>query len=156
MNARKIMSLICMIIALLLIGNLFLPFISDGDINWSFWKYLDNNGGIEVAIIVLIGLIIIAVDCLLHLCGAIKAARFAYFPLGYYSIYHLVVLINLAKNNLAKYLSIGFYLGFIFSIVILVLLFVSSLLERNGNASSPRKAPQLVGYNPQTGEPIYR
>lgn len=149
MSKRRIISIICMVLMLLLIGNMFLPFLSDGDVSFSFWEYISKNvDAIEVDIIVLLLLLGGAVVFLLQVCNVFKDAKPAYYPLGYYFTYHVILMISMMRQELFKYLSIGFYFGLVISLAVLVLLIISNRLD-NHSSETP------VGYDPKTGKPIY-
>lgn len=154
MSKRKVVSIIGMVLMAFLIGNMFLPLISNGDFSYSFWKYLDQMDANEVNIIVLVELIIGLLVFLLQLCGAIKETKFVYFPIGYYLTYHVVLCINLIRREVFQYASIGLYLGLIVSTIVLILVII-------GNRLSNESKPKYYGYSapkfdPQTGEPIFK
>lgn len=157
MSKRKVMSIIGLCLMVLLIVCLFLPFISDGDTSISLWENMDNNDRMEVNIIMLIELLIGVLIFILQLCGALKDAKFTYFTLGYYITNFLDVAIAMIKREYFKYLSVGFYLGFIISIATLVIVIVGSALS---NEKKPKyygyEEPKPVRYDPNTGEPIYK
>ena len=141
-----------MILMLLLIGNLFLPFLSDGEISFSFWKYFDSTmEAVEVDIAVLLLLIFGAIIFLLQACNVIKDAKPVYYTLGYYLTYHIVLMISLIRNESFKYLSVGFYFGLIISLVVLILLIISNRLSNDSKTTN--ESP--VRFDPKTGEPIY-
>lgn len=171
MTKRKVLSIIGLCLTALLIVCLFIPFISDGDTSFSLWKIMDNQDRMAVNIIMLVELIIAILIFVLQICGVLKDAKFTYFTLGYYVTAFLDTFISMMKQDFFKYLSIGFYFGFIISIATLVIVIIGSALSDEKKPSYNQKpvgydpqtgkpiyeAPkQLVGYDPQTGQPIYK
>ena len=151
MSKRKVMSIICIPLMLLFIVCLFIPFVSNGDFSYSFWKLMDLQEQMQVNIIVIILTIIALIIFILQLCGVLKDAKFAYFSLGYLLTNYINVFITLMdKENASKYLSFGFWLGIILLISVLVLLIISGFLS-NGNDDNS----EIIGYDPKTGKPIY-
>ena len=145
MTKRKVMSIVC----------LFLPFLSDGDKSYSLWKIMENEDRMVLNIIILIELILGMLIFVLQICGVLKDAKFTYFTLGYYITNFIDVLATMIKQDYFKYLSIGFYFGLIISIVALVIVIVGSNLSNDKKPNYGGYAQIPVGFDPQTGKPIY-
>ena len=150
MTGRKVISIIGMVLMLFLIGNLFLPFISGGGESYSFWEYLDNQDMLEVAIAVIFLLTFGFLTFLCQLCGLIDQCKFVYFPLGYYVMYHVVLLINAIGKDMVSYLDIAFWLGLCIGIILVILVFISGFIK---NTKKVKRVP--IGFDPKTGKPIY-
>ena len=57
------------------------------------------------------------------------------------------------RREAFQYLSFGFYIGFILSLTVLVLVFVGNMLS---NESKPKFLSfDVPRFDPQTGEPLY-
>lgn len=160
MSKRKVFSLIGLIMMVLLIVSLYLPFMGDGDVSYSLWKMMDLKDMMYLNIIMLIELILAALVFLLQLCGAFQDTKLALFSLGYFFTELFGTAIGMIKNETFKYLSVGFYLGFIISVVAIVFVIVGSKLS---NEAKPKyygyqgygPQPQPMGFDPKTGQPIY-
>ena len=150
MTKRKVISIIGMVLMLFLIGNLFIPFISGGGESYSFWEFLDNQDMLEVAITVIFLLTFGFLTFLCQLCGLIDQCKFVYFPLGYYVMYHVVLLINTIGKDMVGYLDIAYWLGLGIGILLVILVFISGFLK---NAKKVKRVP--IRYDTKTGEPIY-
>ena len=158
MSTRKIFSLICMCLTILLIVCIFLPFFDLGSYGgtYSLWEYFfeANTGG--TAVLLLIELIIALVAFTLQLAGATDDAKLAYLGLGYYFTYNISTFMSALSNSAFDQLSFGFWLGFILSIITVVLAFIGSFLSNKKKAVYTYSAPTPVSYDPYTGEPIYK
>ncbi len=150
MTKRKVISIIGMVLMLFLIGNLFIPFISGGGESYSFWEFLDNQDMLEVAIAMIFLLTIGFLTFLCQLCGLIDQCKFVYFPLGYYVMYHVVLLINSISKEMISYLDIAYWLGLGVGILLVILVFISGFLK---NIKKVKRVP--IRYDTKTGEPIY-
>ncbi len=159
MSLRKIFALITMIFLVLLIVNMFLPLLDIGTDSISFWDYLDQSGASFGDFLVLGELIFGIVICILVLCNVLKDYKYVLFSIGYIFTYHVVLFTSLTDYQ-REYLSVGFYLGIICSIVTLVLTFIGNALS-NEKKSKPMMYRQnyttapVVGYDPNTGAPVY-
>ena len=151
MSVRKVFSLICMILTLYLIGNMFIPYLSYGSESMSFWKTLEQTSTI-VPVLFLIVLIIAALLYLLQLVGAFKENRTVFLPVGYVFFYSINSLITFIDKEYMDYTSAGFWLLLIFSFVIVILTIISNYVK---NESKPKYKPAIIGYDPKTGQPIY-
>ena len=150
MTKRKVISIIGMVLMLFLIGNLFIPFISGGGESYSFWEFLDNQDMLEVAIAMIFLLTFGFLTFLCQLCGLIDQCKFVYFPLGYYVMYHVVLLINTISKEMVSYLDIAYWLGLGVGILLVILVFISGFLK---NIKKVKRVP--IRYDTKTGEPIY-
>ncbi|MBR3116728.1 MAG: hypothetical protein IKF36_02495 [Bacilli bacterium] len=149
MTTRKVFSIIGLVLALFLIGNMFLPFLGDSNSSFSFWEYWSEREYTFIDIIVLVELIIAVLFFVLQICGVKKDTKFVYFTLGYYVTYHIGLMFEFSKHDYMQYTQIGFWLGFIVSIVLLIITIIGNLV------SNERKAPvAAVSYDSQTGQPI--
>lgn len=150
MTARKIFSIIGLVISLFLIGNMFLPYYSTSYSSISFWEFngesYQNIG--YTNIILLIELIILAVVYVLQLCGVFKTARFAYFTIGYYLTSCVANICLFSKHEAMSNTAIGFWLGFIFAVVLLIITVIGNFI---GNESKPKA---VAAFDPTTGQPI--
>ena len=150
MTKRKVISIIGMVLMLFLIGNLFIPFISGGGESYSFWEFLDNQDMLEVAIAMIFLLTFGFLTFLCQLCGLIDQCKFVYFPLGYYVMYHVVLLINSISKDIIRYLDIAYWLGLGVGVLLVLLVFISGFVKNQKKAKS---VP--IRYDTKTGEPIY-
>lgn len=150
MSRRKILSIVCIPLLALFIICLFIPFISDGSTSLSFWEIMDKDDQMQTNIIIIIELLLAVLLFILQICGALKDAKFAYFPIGYLLTNFVNVFISMIKREYFKYLSFGFWFGFIILIAILVLMIISNF---SSNESKSKQEP--IGYDPKTGKPIY-
>lgn len=150
MTGRKAISIIGMVLMLFLIGNLFLPFISEGGQTYSFWEYFDAIEWLEVVIMMIFLLTFGFLTFLCQLCGLIDQSKFVYFPLGFYFNYHVWLLIRSFEKETTSYFGIAFWLGLGIALVVLVLVFVSGFLK---NQKKAKRVPK--GFDPKTGKPIY-
>ncbi len=175
MSNRKIFSIICLPIVVFLIVNMFLPFlvIVNGYGNtetYSLWRYFSEGREINgYPIIILIALIVAALLFVLQLCGLLKDAKLASYSIGLNSAFYFFALCDLIKNGGSEF-GIGFWLGWIFSVILIILLIIGSLLSNeskpknmygNSNYGQPygqqnNYGQQPAGYDPYTGKPYYR
>jgi len=177
MSARKILSIIGIVISALLIVCLFLPFFDLGDYggSYSLWEYLDRSKAGATSIIIIIELLIAILAYILQLTNVSKDSKLAFLGLGYYFTYHLSLFFTALNNEALNELTFGYWIGFILSLIALVItiiaIFVSNeskpkyggYYQQQPMSFDPRtgkpiySAPkQIVGYNPNTGEPIYK
>ena len=165
MSKRKVFSLICLILTVVLLINLFLPLMKIAvgygkTETYSYWSYFsDYYNVIGFPILVLIGLIISMVIFVLQLCGVMKDYKLASYGLGMYSAFLFFLLMGCLKHGSWYGFSVGFYLGWIVSLVLLVVFIIGSFLS---NKTKPKayygynQQPQPAGYDPYTGKPIYK
>ncbi len=179
MTARKIFSIITIVLLALLIANMFLP-VYDGSGYWSdystnLWDSLSTTMDVVHIILFVVGIL----ACILQLCNVFKDFSLAYLPLGF-SLFESINIISsyLEADNISDYMSLGVgaYTGLLLTLSALVLVFVSQFLKNepkrrpnygygNGNNNRPMGfdprtgAPmygQQSGFDPRTGAPIYR
>jgi hypothetical protein len=159
MSKRKVFSLICLILTVLLLINLFLPFAKLYGEDYSYWTYFSKGYDIVgFPILILIGLIIAMVVFVLQLCGVMQDYKLAGYGLGFYSAFFMYALMGCLKHGSWEGFSVGFYLGWIVSIILLIVFVIGSFLS---NKTKPKTyygygQPQPAGYDPYTGKPIYK
>ena len=152
MTKRKVFSIIGLVLTVYLIINMFLPLLKSDYSSLSSWEYFDRNDAMHVNIIILVELIVAALIYLLQICGVLKRASLSFFVIGFYITYYdLIYFITFAKNDYLQYTSIGFWLGFIVSIILCVVTLISEFVS-----NEKKQAPASVSYDPQTGQPIYQ
>ena len=160
MSLRKIFALITMILLVLLIVNMFLPFLEAGRESISFWDYLDQNGAQVGCFLVLGELIFGIVICILTICNVLKDYKYSLFSIGYIMTYSVVLFSSLGDYQ-REYLSISFYLGILCSFVAMILVFVGNALSNEKKQNNTMMYGQnygslpVAGYDPNTGAPIY-
>ena len=150
MTGRKVISIIGMVLLLFLIGNLFLPFISEGGQTYSFWEYFDAMEWLEIVIMMIFLLTFGFLTFLCQLCGLIDQRKFVYFPLGFYFNFYLWLLIRSFEKETTSAFGIAFWLGLGIALIVLILVFVSGFLK---NQTKVKRVP--IRYDTKTGEPIY-
>ena len=154
MTARKVFSLIGLILSVLLIVCLFLPFYNYGGGTFSLWEYLDKARASGTRIIILVELIFAAVAFLLQLVGAFKDSKLAYLGLGYYFTYHLSLFFSALNNEAFKELAWGYWIGMILSLITVIIAIIGNCVSNEKKQGYVSYA-QPVGFDPQTGKPIY-
>jgi len=155
MSKRKVMSIIGLGLIALLILFLFLPYAKMGyDGSANFWDSLKLLSGEEVAIIYLIELLLAILLLILQVCGVLKDTKIAMIPIGFVFTISLGLFFFAMNNDRLEYLEFGLYMNIILSIAIMVILGIGGLLS---NDKKPKYgyAPRPVGYDPETGKPIY-
>ena len=150
MTGRKAISIIGMVLILFLIGNLFLPFISEGGQTYSFWEFLDEKEYLEIVIMMIFLLTFGFLTFLCQLCGLIDQSKFVYFPLGFYLNWHFWLLIRSFEKETTGAFEIAFWLGLGVGLLVLILVFISGFLK---NQKKVKRVP--IRYDTKTGEPIY-
>lgn len=155
MSSRKIMSIIGLGLNALLIIFLFLPFIQ---VNYgqteNLWYLLKIMSGEEIAYIYLVELIIAIVFLILQICGVLKDTKLAMVPTSFIFTVCLAVFFLGMNNNRLEYFEFGLYLNLIVAIASLVILGIGGLLS-NEKKASYGYSQKPVGFDPQTGKPIY-
>lgn len=159
MSARKVFSLIGIILSVLLIVCLFLPFLNAYGETYSLWEYLDKSHAGITGIIIIVELVIAMIAYILQLSGVSKDAKLAYLGLGYYFTYHLSLFTSALSNEAFSELSFGFWIGLILSLVTVILTFIGSFVNNDSkprmNSYSGGNSAPISGYDPETGKPIY-
>ncbi len=159
MSLRKIFALITMILLVLLIVNLFLPLVDSEYESISLWDAYSSREADLTNFLILGQLIFGIVICILMICNVLKDYKYSLFSVGFILINYIDFYINL-NDYIKDYLSFGFYLGIICSIVTMVMVFVGNALS-NEKKAKPMMYGQnygsapVVGYDPNTGAPIY-
>lgn len=173
MTARKVFSLIGLILSVLLIVCLFLPFYDYGVGTYSLWEYLDKARASGTRIIILIELIIASLTFLLQLVGVFKDSKLAYLGLGYYFTYHLSLFFSALGNEAFSDLAWGYWIGLVLSTVTVIITIIGNCVSNDkkqgyGSYAQPvgfdpktgkpiyEEEKKIVGYDPQTGKPIYK
>ena len=157
MSTRKVFSIIGLVLCSLLIVCMFLPFFDLGSYGgtYSLWEYFDELKTGSTAVIAIIELIIGVIAFILQLTGATKDAKLAYFGIGYYLTYHISTFITAMDNDVFDQLAFGFWLGLIFAIATLVIIIIGSFVSNEPKPKYYGYGPQPIGYDPQTGKPIF-
>ena len=149
MSKRKVFSIIGLVLTVYLIINMFLPLLKSDYTSMSTWEYFDKNDAMHVNIIILVELVLAALFFILQICGATKKATLALLSIGFYVTYFdLIYFITFVKSEYMQYTSIGFWAGFIVSIILLITTIIGLLV------SNEKTARVAVSYDPQTGQPI--
>lgn len=150
MTARKVFSIIGLVISLFLIGNLFIPFYGSSYQSMNFWEINEQTfRGNSFNIVFLIVIIFAALIYVLQLCGVLKSTRFALFPIGFYLAIITVYFCLFANTESMEFSKASFWLGFIFGIVLLIITVIGNCLSNEKKQAAP-----VVSYDPQTGQPI--
>ena len=154
MTKRKIMSIVGLGLNALLIIFIFLPFYEYRLESRNFWEMLKQLAGDELAIIYLVELIIAMIFLVLQICGVLKDTKLALIPIGFVFTICLAIFFVALNNDGIDYFKFGLYLNLIISIAAIVILGIGGLLsnEKNPNYGYAQKP---VGFDPQTGKPIY-
>lgn len=163
MSLRKIFSLIAMIIIVYLIVNMFvIPYIGDPSDSFGYWEWYDEADLIIIPILTLVALGLAFVTTLLQLCGVLKDSKFANFGIGFNLAANILFIGIFGKiyENSSASVSAGAWLGLIFSSIAFAIILVGNLLsnekkQRPMNYYTPVNEAPIVGYDPNTGEPIY-
>lgn len=160
MSLRKIFALITMILLVLLIVNMFLPFLEAGRESISFWDYLDQMDSGICNFLVLGELIFGVVICILMICNVLKDYKYSLFSVGFILTFNILLLSSMGEYQ-REYLSISFYLSIICSLVTMILVFVGNALSNEKKQNNTMMYGQnygslpVAGYDPNTGAPIY-
>lgn len=164
MSSRKIFSLIAMIIIVYLILNMFIiPYVSiPNDESYGYWSFFDKSEIIIVPILTIIALGVAFIATLLQLCGVLKDSKLAHFGVGYNLASNIMFLGIFGKiyEGSSASVSAGAWLGMIFSSIAFAMILVGNLLsnekkQRPKSYYTPVNESPIVGYDPNTGEPIY-
>ena len=157
MTARKVFSIIAIVLLVTMLVNMFIPLVGNDYVTYSLWEYLENMNDEPLRIIILIEIIIAILVCVLQICGALKDAKFAYFTVGYYFTFFLDLLFSMISNDTMGIAKIGFWLGFITSLIAIVVLIIGGFVsnEKKHRVKTYYNQSNITGYDPNTGEPIY-
>ncbi len=158
MTARKVFSIIIMVLLVYLFANMFIPAYS-GYTDVSLWDYFgeESVGKIILIVELVLGILV----CTLQLCGVLKDSKGVYLSVGYLFTFYLSDFFTAIKYERMDILAVGFWLGFIVSVLVVLLTFIGNLLsnevKKRVPATPQRKGPEpkITGYDPKTGEPIY-
>lgn len=150
MNKNRIFGYVAMGLPLLIIISIFLPYMSFYSISTSLWKAEDPSR----IILIILSLFVIA----LFLIN--KKTEMSYILAGYGTFYQINMLIQTGELS---YFSIGFYLILLASIAIGVMTFlykeeegqaiINITISKNKNIQQVQQ--QIIGYDTNTGNPIY-
>lgn len=152
MSTRKILNIVAAGLFGFLLINLFIPFLSET----SYWELHEGQNPLRV--IVLLEFIIGAVICLLQVFGALKDSKASFACLGYYLTFILGYFFLMIDQDKMDYAEIGFWLGLLVSIGLLVVLIIAIFAsdEKKERPYYPNNGGgQMMGYDPNTGAPIY-
>ena len=154
MSPRKILSIVGLSLSVLLIICIFLPFLDYGGGTFSLWEYLDRARSNGTGIIIIIELLVAVLAYVLQLTGVSKDSKLAYLGLGYYFTYHLSLFFTAMSNEAFSELAWGYWIGFILSLITVVLTIVANCIS---NESKPKFGgyAQPSGFDPKTGKPIF-
>ncbi len=160
MNKNKIFGYVAIGAAALLVLSLFLPYVSIFSISRSLWKAEDPSR----VVLLLLSLFVIV----LYLIN--KKTEMSYITAGFGTFYQICMII---QSEGLEYFSIGFYLMLLASITIGVMTFlydekkshaIINLSFNKGNTvnlqptqsqNNNQVQQQIVGYDQNTGNPIY-
>ncbi len=139
LSTRRIISIIILIVAGFLIGNMFIPYIVDGSYKYTVWDIKNTN------VLILTALILTMVVYLLQLILNLKknVAEIANYGIGYVFIHYYTMYTALVSTN---YHSAGLWLGLCASFVLLLLSTLWLL------CNDDRKKPKLKAFDPETGD----
>ena len=177
MTARKVFSIVVMVLLVYLLVNMFLPLLGSSYSEISLWEYFENQNDDPLKFIVIIELVAAMLVCLLQIVGVLQDAKFAYFTIGYQVTLYVDLFFNLLDKEVLDYAKVGFWAGLIVSFLALIMLIIGSLVNNKKKArpqysnvgaisgydpktgapiyAKPEKKGEITGYDPKTGEPIY-
>ena len=158
MSARKIFSIIGIVISALLIVCLFLPFLNLGEYGgtYSWWEYLDRSKATATSIIIIIELLIAILAYILQLTNVSKDSKLAFLGLGYFFTYHLSLFFTALNNEAFNELAFGYWFGFILSLTAIVITIIAIFVSNESKPKYRGYYPQQpIGYDPKTGQPIF-
>lgn len=164
MSKNKIFAFVNIGLAVLLIISIFLPYMSVFSMSTSLWKAEDPSR----VLFILLGLFVVV----LYLFN--KKTEMSYITAGFGTFYSIAMIIS-AEG--LEYFAIGFYLMLLSSLAIGVLTFLydekqgEAIINLSVNVNKPvmqqpvyqqpiqqpvqPQQPTIVGYDPNTGAPIY-
>ena len=150
LSLKKVYAMIIAGLSLFLFVCSFLPNIGAYGLNYNLWKLCDSFEFIKaLPIILLISYVGIITVYALNFFGILKEkyVNYANYAIGFIGLVYLTLLFSIIK-----YAHVGLWLGVIFAIGLVV---ISILWPNASDKPFKGNGAPIVGYDPQTGKPIY-
>ena len=149
LSLKKVYSMIIAGLSLLLFICSFLPNIGIFGLNYNLWKLFEQMDLKALPILLLISYIGIITVYALNFFKILKEKYVGYtnYAIGFICLTYLTLLFSLIK-----YAHVGIWLGVIFAIGLVV---ISILWPTASTEPFKGNGAPIVGYDPQTGKPIY-
>ena len=147
MSTRKKINIVCIVLCIILIIDIFLPVANDG-LNSSTWwdQESDHIGGIFY-IVEFLGALVM---CCLYQFNTFKNSNFALLFCGEFLADHIRILYYIITGSLTT-ITYGYWLGLIAIVALVVLIIVSNYVKDN----PPRNRFNQYGNNNNYMPPPY-
>ena len=134
MGTKKIMNIVCIILCVLLVIDIFLPVASDGVNSSSWWdQETDHIGGIFY----IIEFVSALAFCCLYQFDILKDSNFALLFCGEFLADHIRILYYIITGSLTN-ITYGYWLGLICIVALVVLIIVSNFVKENAPKGNNR------------------